>query len=209
MNRQGPRGLLQAKAPELLLEAFFVVFAVLVALGVDEWNESRDLREKAETARAAVLSELEGNWEELKVGGPSTVEMMESVTATVQRLRRGEAVTQADIQGVLPDFSDAAWETARVTGAVARMDYDWVLRTARLYQTQELTLGLQRDLLGTIGGLAVRAPELERFLDFRGQLAILTMLHQELDRKYMELLAPDSLPSTPPPDSVGGALPDQ
>ena len=36
-----------SRAPRLLLEALSVVFAVLVALAVDEWNEERERREQA------------------------------------------------------------------------------------------------------------------------------------------------------------------
>ena len=181
--------MIKKRGPELLLEAFFIVFAVLVALAVEEWNDGRELRAQADMARAAVLSELEGNRAELMVGKDSTLAMLDRATDVVRRLRQGEDVVEVNISGVLPDFSDAAWETARVTGTVARMDYVWVLETARVYQTQALTLDLQRELLSMIGSLAVRAADLERFTEFRGQLVILTILHDELDRKYDSLMA--------------------
>lgn len=210
MPTKSVRNLLRARGLELILEAIFIVFAVLVALAVDEWNEGREFREQAEIARTAVISELEGNREELEQSAPTVQAMLDGVTDVVLRLQAGEEVTSADLSGELPDFSDAAWETARTTGVLARMDYEWVLRTARVYETQALTLDLQRDLLVTFGSLAVRAPELERFIDFQGQLAILTMLHQELGRRYPGLLDspvdPVDTPPSIPPDSANPGL---
>jgi hypothetical protein len=43
---------LLTKLPELALEAAMVVFAVLVALGVEGWNDERQMREFADRARA-------------------------------------------------------------------------------------------------------------------------------------------------------------
>ena len=171
----------------MVFEAFFIVFAVLVALAVDEWSQSRELREQSERARTAVVSELEANLAELRVGGPSTIAMLEWATEMVRSLRRGETPA-TNFEGELPEFSDAAWETARVTGLVARLEYEWVLQTARAYQLQALTLDLQRDVLATIGSAVVRAPDLERLTDLRGQLVILTLLHDQLGERYMELL---------------------
>lgn len=47
------------KLAELATEALMVVFAVLVALGVEEWREERRLRTFAERARAAVDLEID------------------------------------------------------------------------------------------------------------------------------------------------------
>jgi hypothetical protein len=174
--------------PKLLLNAFSVVFAVLVALAVDEWNEDRELKEQADRARAAVISELQANREELRLGIVSSQEMLESASETLGYLRRGEELPDRPFDGSLPDFSDAAWETARVTGIVSYMDYEWVLKTARVYETQDLTEGLQRDLLRTFGRIVARAPDEERFADLVGQLALLNSMQTQLGTKIDSVL---------------------
>ena len=62
LTRQGTRWNLA----EMATEALMVVFAVLVAFGVEEWREERQLRQFAEVARAAVELELEENLDEFK-----------------------------------------------------------------------------------------------------------------------------------------------
>jgi hypothetical protein len=42
----------------LMLEAAMVVFAVLLALGVDEWRQTAALQEQVDRARAGVEAEL-------------------------------------------------------------------------------------------------------------------------------------------------------
>jgi hypothetical protein len=182
--------LVRARGPELVLEALFVVFAVLVALAVDEWNEGRELRAQADLARAAVISELESNQVELTAGRESMVEMLTAVGKAVESLRKGGEGPTEGVSGIFPDFSDAAWETARVTGAVARMDYDWVLATARVYEAQELALDLQQQAIVMFGEIAVRDADLERFTDFQGRLLIVNMLHENLEGMYEKVLGP-------------------
>jgi hypothetical protein len=57
---------LREKLPELLLEAASVVFAVLLALAVDEWRETRSRNALAARARASILEEIRGNATELR-----------------------------------------------------------------------------------------------------------------------------------------------
>jgi hypothetical protein len=194
------------RLPRLFLDALSVVFAVLVALAVDEWNEERGLREQADRARVAVISELGANREELRLGTTSSQEMLESASETLGYLRRGEELPDRPFDGSLPDFSDAAWETARVTGIVAYMDYEWVLETARVYETQDLTEGLQRDLLGTFGRVVARAPDEERFADLVGQLALLNSLQNQLGAKIDSLLVRTLGPELPG-DTLGFSPP--
>ena len=99
---------LRQKAPELALEAISVVFAVLVALAVDEWREERQYRELAERAVVAVAAEIESNRTEL---GGSLAENQ----ALLERVREAAEDT------VLPPtfsvnyqyslLSTAAWQT--------------------------------------------------------------------------------------------------
>src|SRR5262245_21856053 len=57
---------LRDKLPELLLEAASVVFAVLLALAVDEWRETQSQKALAARARASILEEIRGNESELR-----------------------------------------------------------------------------------------------------------------------------------------------
>jgi hypothetical protein len=68
------------------------------------------------------------------------------------------------------------------------MDYDWVLEIARVYETQDLTWSVRRDLIMSLGVLFAQGPEEGRFRDLQGQLAVLIMLQEGLAEKYAAVL---------------------
>lgn len=172
----------------LLGEAAMIVFAVLVALAVDEWNEGRERDIQVDRARAAIEAEMRANQQELAVGMESMRAMHGALAGMLDRLRSGERAIEWTIGAELPDFSDAAWETARVTGVVAHMDYEWVLRTARVYETQELARSLQNDLVAILAPTVAREPDVERVADLQGQAFIVLQLYGNLERKLAEAL---------------------
>ena len=74
------------RLPELAAEALMVVFAVLVALGVEEWREERQLRAFADRARAAVDQEIELNLDEFRSTESNLVEGSETVATVLRAL---------------------------------------------------------------------------------------------------------------------------
>jgi len=172
----------------LLAEALMVVFAVLVALAVDEWRENREIDEQVARAEAAVDAELRANQAELSGGATSVQAMYDSVSSMVARMRAGGVVREAALGGNLPEFSDAAWETARVTGAVAHMPYERVLRTARVYETQALARQAQGQVLSTVGGVVAKGLQLDLLQDLQGELFIILQIYASLGDRYDEAL---------------------
>lgn len=188
----------------LVLEAVMVVFAVLVALAVDEWAQARQLDEQVARARAGIEAELRSNQAELERGSSSVRDMYQRIAGAVERLAAGEELTDYNLGGEIPDFSDAAWETARATGAVALMDYEWVLATARVYETQELTLRTQTGLLDLLGPTVVREPDVERYRDLQGQLFMMLQMYMNLERQYAETLGQEGSEAAAGDSASGG-----
>jgi len=136
-----------------------VVFAVIVALGVDEWREDRSNADLADRALAGVVAEVRSNRDELLSSQESNQELLTTV-------RNAAADT------VLPDdfsvnyeyslISSSAWETAQVTRATQYMTLDQVQQLARLYGLQGLFQRSQdqvMDMIMTMGEVADRDPE--------------------------------------------------
>lgn len=189
------RPTLRSRLGPLALEAAMVVFAVLVALAVDEWRADRELTDQVRRARTAIEAELRANRDELERSLPTILTAYDEVGTLADRLRSGGDPPTWALQALLPDFSDAAWETARSTGVMAHMDYSWVLATARVYETQSLARLTQNELLGALGTAVVREPELERVLDLQGHLFMVLQMYDGLETKYEEAL--DSVPPAP------------
>lgn len=182
------RGSGQRKLGALVAEASMVVFAVLVALAVDEWREDREVAAQVARAQAGVEAELRANQAEFRSGYASVQAMFDSVSSMAARMQRGEVILEGNLGGNLPEFSDAAWETARVTGTLAHMPYEWVLRTARVYEVQALARQAQSQVLSSLGGVVARGLQLDLLLDLQGELFIALQIYASLAERYDEVL---------------------
>jgi hypothetical protein len=131
--------------PRVLFESALIVFSVLLALALDELRETRALRGRAETAVAAIASELQAN--------RSAIERAKAnhdlMTKTLRELEaRGETPTLAlaskgvfNPAGVL----DTAWTSAQQMEVIDTLPYDLVLVLSRTYRRQDAysSLGTQ------------------------------------------------------------------
>jgi hypothetical protein len=102
---------LRGKLPELLLEVVSVVFAVLLALGVDEWRDARARRDLAERALAAVAGEIRSNADELRETAPAHAALRERTARTLATLD-GEGRVDLAVDYGIPLLTSAAWRTA-------------------------------------------------------------------------------------------------
>jgi len=138
---------LREKLPELLLEAVSVVFAVIVALAVDEWWEDRENLAQAGRALDAIVAEVEGNRDELLRARDENEAHMEQ---SVRVARTGELVEDMTLGYQYALLSDAGWETARLTQATHFMPLATVQRISQAYAIQELFQTSQDQVLGVI-----------------------------------------------------------
>ena len=187
------------KLAELATEALMVVFAVLVALGVEEWRDERQLREFADRARAAVDQEIEQNLAEFRSEGPSLIDGRDSMRSMLQTLRdaqeardRGESGNAtANFAFDFPDISTAAWRVAQTSQAAPYFDYDWVIERARHYDGLETYLDLRDEVVDEISSLiASRDMDASAVVVRRlyGRLEVLVQLHEGLQEDMEEYL---------------------
>ena len=125
---------LRRKLPEIALEAAMVVFAVLVAFGVDEWREQRQLREFADAARSAVETEIAENARQFREAQPMLAALTAQVEGALETAREGRSDASLDLSLRLPQVSTAAWDVAQGSQGAPYFDYDWVIRVARAYE---------------------------------------------------------------------------
>lgn len=138
---------LREKLPELVLEAAMVVFAVLVALGAQEWWEERERYELADRAMTQILDEIQSNIGELDEARERNQEFLSSVIAADQA---GELPSDFDLVFEYSLLSTSAWETAQMTQATQYLPLGRVQELARLYGLQDLFGRSQDDVLNVI-----------------------------------------------------------
>ena len=122
------------------IEVFSIVFGVLLALGVNEWRSVRSAEARAAAAVANIRQEIEANRTMLTTIHDNNVR-------TVRAMAEDDAdndSTAAFIPGL--QLKDAAWEAARTSGALERLDYEVLLSLSGLYKIQDVYVSLGRQL---------------------------------------------------------------
>ena len=140
---------LRKKIPEIILEAVSIIFAVLLALAVNEWREDRQNTKLAERAQQGVLKEIASNHTELVANRADNVTMLDSLNAGLARIKL-EAGGRLSVEFSLSLLSSSAWKAAQATLAIHFLSFEWVERISKLYGLQELYERHQADLVGTI-----------------------------------------------------------
>ena len=190
---------------ELATEAVMVVFAVLVALGVEGWREERQLRAFAGRARAAVDLEIQQNLDAFRGAAPGLTDHRDTMEKALQALldaQRGETVSgsvEMTFAWEPTDVSTAAWRVAQTSQAAPYFDYDWVIDRAREYDALERYVDILDRVMQDVGSLAgiTVANDLDQAVSgiqrLYGRLEVLVQLHENL-QEGMESYLGESQP---------------
>ena len=181
----------RVRLPILAAQVFSVVFAVLVALAVDEWWEDRENAELGRRGMAAVSAEISRNLEELQDGFTRSDTMLATIDSVIADLQAERDPGEVSINYPVALLSDAAWETAQVTRAVHFVPLESVIRIARLYDLQEFFARNQEVLTEQIAtmGLGNEAELLESIRALRARYRIVVGFRQALMDSYACSLA--------------------
>jgi cell division protein ZapA (FtsZ GTPase activity inhibitor) len=150
----GLRPRFREKLPELLLEAVSVVFAVLLALAVDEWRETRSRNALAARARASILEEIRSNDSKLRNTRDSNRALLQRIEETLSRVERREPEISLEFNFKIALLSSAAWQTAQMTQAANLLDFDWLRGVSNAYELQGIYLTSQSAVVDRISGIS-------------------------------------------------------
>ena len=115
-----------------LLEIFSIVLAVLLALGVSEWQEDRRESELAAIALENVRTELESNRTTLEVIHKNNTKTIAAAKLDDESEQDGE--DQQFIPGI--QMRSAAWSAFLSAGISNYIDYDLVVALSNAYAIQ-------------------------------------------------------------------------
>ena len=128
---------LRRKAPEIALEFLSVVFAVLLALLLNEWRENRHEAALAGKARGDIISEVRANEKGLRDKAGVNQEVLENLKHLVAGTVPPET-QDLDITFHYSLLSSSAWRAAQMTRATHALDYRWMARITTVYDLQEI-----------------------------------------------------------------------
>jgi len=199
------------RLPEIVIEALFMLVAVVLAFAVEEWREERELDGLAAEARGAILQEVTRNRDELiesKQGTTDATAALEAwldqaaqVMPSTQEAQRAGSAEAAQPTPALLDpavnlsklalLSSAAWRTAQSTEASRRMDYGWMLQISQTYELQTMYQDAQSATIDALVTHRTSMDEATRRATARallGRIRVLTSLGQALEDDYADIL---------------------
>ena len=132
---------------QLLIETFFIVFAVLLALVLNEWRTAVKEQDTVDKVLENIINEIEANKKDLEVKYKYHLKTSQeigrylandSLWGTLQYNSGVEAVTQLMPKGIYnPNMQSGAWDSAVLSGVVNSFDYEVLYTLSNLYQVQE------------------------------------------------------------------------
>ena len=185
---------------KLLAEVVSVVFAVLVALGIDQWWEGREDQEMARVSLGAITREIRENREQLEDMGtmPPVAELMADLDSVIADFERGDRPRDASVNYDLALLSSAAWETAQLNRATQFLPLDQVVRLARLYEFQRYYERSQDEVFDALTGLRASGEDAAgEMRALRGRLATALGFRRTLAHTYACTLVAIEGPSAP------------
>lgn len=175
------------RLPSAIMEAALIVFAVLVALGVDEYWETLEERALAETAVERIAAEVASNRADLLNSRESNVRLAEDLERAISSLDAGDGPGIDGVNYEVSLLGTDAWQTAQVTRAVHFMDFDQVGRISQVYRVQQLYVERQAPIVDAVSTLGVGDIGMS-FRAIRRGLAVTLALECNLVAEYDSLL---------------------
>jgi hypothetical protein len=182
---------LKQQAPTLVVEAISVVFAVLLALAINEWRQGREEARIASEAMDRLRIEIQQNHDNLAAVLDQQAGAIDALGAVIEDLGAGRKPDgELAFNFRTEQVRNAAWETALLTQAVRFIDFELVSSAADIYELQELvSSGVQRvlDRMSALG--ASEGEQLVRDLRLVHSAASqLLSLERQLVRRYEAFL---------------------
>lgn len=198
----------------VLLEAFFVVMGVVLALAANEWRQARADSRRAHVALQSIRDELAANREMVAQSLAYHITLADTLRGYAAH--GAEAVPDARVFArgfIFPaPIVSTAWETAAATNALHHMPYETVVRLNRAYE-QQRTYEFQAEQVGQIIYTRLFNDGYEAVLRNYANLATVvgTFWYREcqLIAAYDETsarLGPAALPETPLPEACAYVL---
>jgi hypothetical protein len=117
-----------------LTEIMSIVIGVLLALAVNEWNENRVHKKRADEAIQNIIKEIESNIKFLNIvnaNNKATIELLKGENKPTKSESNSQFVPGLQIQ-------DTAWKTMQSTGVSEYIQYSILYEISNIYSLQEI-----------------------------------------------------------------------
>jgi len=147
--------------PRVIFESALITVSILLALGLDEWRENREVEETIRQAMSNFLSEIRQNKARVDDAAPFNKGLHDVID---QRDKNGDIKTMSEFIDIMDSYSpvvlqSTAWETALATGSLAKMDYGLVSALSLTYGLQGRYEQINRSAVARLTSPQVLSPD--------------------------------------------------
>jgi hypothetical protein len=130
---------------KIFIEMFSVIFAVILALFINESQNDKYNKHLAETAFNNIKTECESNKTKLESMLKSHDSILYVFDSVITQLENTGKVTIVLSEFTLEQLSDAAWEATKYTNAINYMDFKLIMDISSIYDLQKMYQKLVDD----------------------------------------------------------------
>ena len=174
---------------QLAMEFISVVFAVLLALGMNSYKQSLDTQSEADLIKKSILLECKNNYANIDSTLVANQEFYDYVDSLVH-------LDPEDVNNVSFNYSfellnNAAWKIALNNKAVNYIDQEFLIIAAGIYHTQEFYTDFTSSFYQNLAEHVTRMDEVPPYntaLSFYYSLNVMNSSAHELQSRYQEFI---------------------
>ena len=174
---------------QLAMEFVSVVFAVILALGLNSYKQALDAESEAIVLKNSIIKECQENLikvDSMLIKNQDYANYLDSLVS----------LDPDDVQGVkfiyeIELLTDAAWVIAQNNAAINKLDQDFLISSAEIYQTQVFFTEFSRSFFQNLGIMATQQDETPPYstaLSLYFNISVINNGANDLKQSYQELI---------------------
>ncbi|MEP4534809.1 MAG: hypothetical protein ABJ004_17080 [Cyclobacteriaceae bacterium] len=175
---------------QVFIEFVSVVFAVLLALGMNSYKQSIDRKNDAQTIKKSILAECRSNLADLDtilIKNKAYSEYLDSLV----RLPKADQKDKFIFNYEFELMTRGAWNIVQNHPAVGELETDFLLDVSDLYHGQDFFMDFSTNMIKEIGPMLIEYQRLEdsdMILSMNYKVSVINTFGYNLKEKYQDLL---------------------
>lgn len=171
---------------QIIFEFLSIVFAVLLALGLNTYKQNADLEGEAELLTEKIMLECTRNKLELDTVYQQNKEF-KIILDSLRQLDKIEGNFNISIASEL--LTKSSWDFTKASRSFSYIDEGFLNDAAELYERQDYYMLISNQMFQNLGDLLISNPEPERTVSVSNYYLLnLNASAEELTRTYTEFL---------------------
>jgi len=182
---------------QVSVEMTSIIFAVLLALGLEGWMQDRELTVRADQMLVRITAEVKGNRIDLQDALKENQLYIDGISAALAKNEVAFADVAPFIKISAGGGDNAAWSSAKMTDAISIMPLDTMKTLADIYSTQSYYIEYSKALMLRYADISINIQKPTETKDqaykFVMHLQVLNTLGTQLNEGYNAFLGLDEI----------------